>query len=388
MASDRCLAALRLSEGGSIRWMKTQKRHTGLPLTRYYCTLVLSSSDSKGPVYTLPPLFPFVSDKLSSLSTSVFAVPFTSTLDALSPHSRLSLSNRCFHAVLLDPPTSDLDSHELSSPMDRYQPTTNHPRERSLFVNPRIIRAFLCLRLRVLVYVSLRSTRGNYPPILCFLCFPLFFQTFPQLVLDTERSTTQYTRFSNSSVEHFWPVHARDTSCHCWQRARACVRMLTEPSQWNSGAASSDSCLLACRVRRRRRHRHRPRPRPRRRSSRSFVRSSTARLSTTNQHVARPIPRYRCARSRSINALRRFHGGGRTETAATASNGNRRRKERTHGSIEASLRAEGWRTSREGETKRGQPRRIRPNFSFVLVDAATRPLPPPFTCEFTNNPNP
>ena len=348
MASDRCLAALRLSEGGSIRWMKTQKRHTELPFTRYYYS-VLSFPLIRRDAYTPSPLFSCfwqLSSLSRSLSTSV-VVPFTSTLDALSPHSVIT-----FQPLLPRGPagSSDfVDCHQLSLLMDRYQPTTNHPRERSLFINPRIIRAFLCLRLCVCSRASLdRPERTSTNPLLpLFSC--LLAKGFPSRI-NTERSTTQYTLLEGER-RTLWPVHARDTSCHCWQRARGCVCTLTELSRETvARRAPIRVCWLPCSP-------TSPSPSPSSSSSSSsvlsFVCSFVHRQTFYDQPTrSTPHPRYRCARSRSINALRRFHGGGRTKTAATASNGHGEGR-REHTAAPRHLRTEGWRTDREGETKRG-----------------------------------
>ena len=98
--------------------------------------------------------------------------------------------------------------------------------------------------------------------------------------------------------------------------------MLTELAE-NQWRGELRFVSAGCRVRRRRRHRPRPRPRPRPRRCRrsvlsfvrSFVRSFVHRQTFYDQPTrSTPHPCYRCARSRSINALRRFHGGGKTET--------------------------------------------------------------------------
>lgn len=127
-------------------------------------------------------------------------------------------------------------------------------------------------------------------------------------------------------------------------------------------------------------------------SSRSLLRSSVHRQSFCDQPTrSTPHPRYRCARTRSINALRRLHGGGKRDVNSERrrerekererireKNGRkggtrkeRTQRERRRGRI-SSVEGEGWprRWNEEGD----QPRRIRPNFSFFRP---TPRRPPP-----------
>lgn len=99
----------------------------------YYCPflpLVSSRRLQKPPDYT------FFLDEQPSVSRTTplnFRSPFTTSTTfvvALPPHSIYHFSSRSLHAVL---PVDPWISPEPSFPMDRYKPTTNHPRERSLF---------------------------------------------------------------------------------------------------------------------------------------------------------------------------------------------------------------------------------------------------------------
>lgn len=99
----------------------------------YYCPFLPLVSSRR---LRKPPDYTFFLDEQPSVSRTTplnFRSPFTTSTTfvvALPPHSIYHFSSRSLHAVL---PVDPWISPEPSFPMDRYKPTTNHPRERSLF---------------------------------------------------------------------------------------------------------------------------------------------------------------------------------------------------------------------------------------------------------------
>ena len=142
-AIDAFLAALRLSEGGSISRTKNTKSDAPNGYLTGLCIIIIIPSSlyvssrrlEKAPLRLH--LFPRrTSSRPPSLARSLSLncrSPFTTSTTlvvAHSPHSIYHFSSRSLHAVL---PVDPWISPEPSFPMDRYKPTTNHPRERSLF---------------------------------------------------------------------------------------------------------------------------------------------------------------------------------------------------------------------------------------------------------------